>query len=59
LEKKTTTVSGKWPEFMKKGGMAAAALGILMLVAHINPIISIFFIFGGAASWLGSKALKA
>jgi hypothetical protein len=52
------TVGERWSDFMKRGGLALGALGILVFVAGVNTMISFYFIFGGAASWLGGKALE-
>jgi hypothetical protein len=59
MAKKSITFAGNWTDFMRRGGLALAALGILMFVIKINTVIAFYFIFGGAASWLAGKALKA
>jgi hypothetical protein len=58
MTEKGVTVGERWSDFMKRGGLALGALGVLMLVIRINSTISFYFIFGGAASWLGGKAIE-
>ena len=58
MTEKEVTVEGRWTDFMKRGGLAAGALGLLMFAIGVNSMISFYFIFGGAASWLGGKALE-
>ena len=58
MTEKEITFGGRWSDFMKRGGLALGALGILMFVAGVNSMIAFYFIFGGAASWLGGKALE-
>ena len=57
-QKEKIFLGGKWTDFMKRGGLALAVLGILMLVLKINQVIALYFIFGGAASWLAGKTLR-
>ena len=59
MAKNKVSLGGSWTGFMRRGGLALAALGVLMFVIKINTVIALYFIFGGAASWVAGKTIKA